>query len=79
MYVYVYMHLYIFKRVIYVKNGCGYRSHTGTMAEIITFHCGDGCSRPENEQGVLHHFEYLFKIKFQERPSDAFLSCPLIS
>jgi hypothetical protein len=69
MHVYAYMHVHIFKRVIYVKNGCGYHSHTGTMAEIIIFHCGDGCSRPENEQGVLHHFEFLFAIKFQELPS----------
>ncbi len=38
------------------------------MAEVITLHCGDGYSRPENEQGVLQ-FEYLFAIKFQERPS----------
>ncbi len=42
MHVYAYMHVYILKRVIYVKNGCYYHSHTGTMAEVITFHCGAG-------------------------------------
>ena len=76
MHVYAYMHVYIFNRVIYVKNGRGYHSHTGTMAEVITFHFVDGCSRPENEQGVLHHFEYLF---CDEISGTVFLSCPLIS
>ncbi len=64
----VYARIY-FQKVIYVKNGCGYHSHTGTMAEVITLHCGDGCSRPENAKGDLIHFEYLFAIKFQERTS----------
>ena len=73
MHVYAYMHVYIFKRVIYVKNGCDYHSHTDTVAEVITFHCGDWCSRPENAKGVLHHFEYLFAIEFQERPSSPVL------
>jgi hypothetical protein len=43
------------------------------MAEVITFHCVDGCSRPENAKGILHHFEYLFAIEFQERPSSPVL------
>ncbi len=76
MHVYAYMHVYIFKRVIYVKNGCDYDSHPGTVAEVITFHCGDGCSRPENAKGVLHHFESLFAIEFQERPSSPVLWFP---
>ena len=71
MYMHVYMHVYIFKRVIYVKNVCAYHSHISEV--IITFHCGDGCSRPENAKGVLHHFEYLFAIEFQELPSSPVL------
>ena len=73
MHVYAYMHVYILKRVIYVGNVCDYHSHPGTMAEVITFHCGDGCSRPENTKGVLHNFEYLFAIEFQEQPSSPVL------
>jgi hypothetical protein len=55
----MYMRVYIFNRAIYVKTGWGHHSHTGIMAEVITFHW---CSRPENEKGVLHHFECLFAI-----------------
>jgi hypothetical protein len=69
MHVYAYMHVDIFKRVIYIKTGCGYHCHTGTMAEVITFHCGDWCLRPENAKDVWHHFEYLLAIKFQEQTS----------
>jgi hypothetical protein len=76
MHVYAYMHVYIHKRVIYVKNRCDYHSHTGTVAEVITFHRGDGCSRPENSKGVLHHFEYLFASEIPERPSSPALSFP---
>ncbi len=46
------------------------------MAEVITFHRGDGCSRPENSKGVLHHFEYLFASEIPERPSSPYLSFP---
>ncbi len=63
------MHVYIFNRVIYVKTGSGHHSHTGIMAEVITFHGGDWFSRPENAKGVLHHFENLFASEFQERTS----------
>jgi hypothetical protein len=69
MHLYAYMHVYIFNRVIYVEIGWGHHSHIGIMAEVITFHCGDWCSRPENAKGGLHHFEYLFASKFQERTS----------
>ncbi len=67
--VYAYMHVYIFNRLIYVKTGFGHHSHTGIMAEVITFHYGDWCSRTDNAKDVLHHFEYLFASKFQERTS----------
>ncbi len=76
MYVYAYMHVYIFKRIIYVKNEFDYHSHTGTVAEVIAFLRGDGCSRPENAKGVLHHFEYLFAIAIPERPSSPALPFP---
>jgi hypothetical protein len=76
MHVYAYMHVYILRRVIYVKNECDYHSHTGTVAEVITFHRGDGCSRPENSKGVLHRFEYLFASEIPERPSSPALSFP---
>ena len=76
MHVYAYMHVYIFKRDKYIKNGCDYHSHTGTVAEVITFHRGDGCSRPENCKGVLHRFEYLFASEIPERPSSPALSFP---
>ncbi len=51
-------------------------SHTGIMAKVITFHCGDWCLRPENAKGVLHHFEYLFASKFQELTSSDVLWFP---
>ena len=73
MHVYTYMHVYKLYRDKYAEIGYRVHSHTGSVAEVITFHCGDGCSRPENAKGVLHHFEYLFAIEFQERPSSPVL------
>ena len=65
MHVYAYMHVYIFKRVIYVKNECDYHSHTGTVAEVITFHRGDGCSRPETWKAFCIILNTFLRVKFR--------------
>jgi hypothetical protein len=59
------MHVYNFYRDKYAEIGYGVHSHTGSVAEVITFYSGDWCSRPENAKGVLYHFEYLFASTFQ--------------
>ena len=65
MHVYAYMHVYMFIRDLNAKIEYKLHSYNGLMVEVTPVCCGDGCSRPGNVYGVLHHFEQLFASTFQ--------------
>ena len=64
MHVYAYMHVYMLKRY-YIYAKILDHVHCYTVQEVIPIYCEDGCSRPENANGILHYFEHLFASTFQ--------------
>ena len=62
---YAYVHVYLFRRYIYSRILNNVHCYAGIVVEVTPVYFGDGCSRPENANGVLHHFKHLYARPFQ--------------